>query len=156
MNGEKLYQSLKQGKVQKSQLNKQQLSDIYKYMLDSGKAKIDDFKPEAIQYYNLDNKPIEPVRVTKGNDMPKPYTPSRSPDTNAPIITPTYTPTHIPSRSPDTNAINYQPPKSTTPEMELVDILSNITIPTRGRTTQHERQQGSADRKSTRLNSSHT
>ena len=41
-------------------------------------------------------------------------------------------------------AINYQPPKSTTPEMELVDILSNITIPTRGRTTQHERQQGSA------------
>ena len=127
-NGEILYKKLKLGEITKSQLTEQQKGDLYQYMVDSKKVTLDMIKPEVAQKYNLSVTP----------------TPSRSPDTNAPIITPTYTPTHIPSRSPDTNAINYQPPKSTTPEMELVDILSNITMPTRGRTTQHERQQGSA------------
>ena len=127
-NGEILYKKLKLGEITKSQLTEQQKGDLYQYMVDSKKVTVDMIKPEVAQKYNLSVTP----------------TPSRSPDTNAPIITPTYTPTHIPSRSPDTNAINYQPPKSTTPEMELVDILSNITMPTRGRTTQHERQQGSA------------
>ncbi|MFA6590163.1 MAG: hypothetical protein WCS66_07490, partial [Bacteroidales bacterium] len=127
-NGETLYKKLKLGEVDKSQLTEQQKGDLYQYMVDSKKVTVNMIKPEVAQKYNLSVTP----------------TPSRSPDTNAPIITPTYTPTHIPSRSPDTNAINYQPPKSTTPEMELVDILSNITMPTRGRTTQHERQQGSA------------
>ena len=122
-NGEILYKKLKLGEITKSQLTEQQKGDLYQYMVDSKKVTLDMIKPEVAQKYNLSVTP----------------TPSRSPDTNAPIITPTYTPTHISSRSPDTNAINYQPPKSTTPEMELVDILSNITMPTRGRTTKHER-----------------
>ena len=61
------------------------------------------------------------------------YTPSRSPDTNAPI-----TPNPRGNITPD---IGYK--QSTNPEMELVDLLSNLTFD-RGRTTQHERSQGSA------------
>ena len=69
-NGEILYKKLKLGEITKSQLTEQQKGDLYQYMIDSKKVTVDMIKPEVAQKYNLSATP----------------TPSRSPDTNAPMI----------------------------------------------------------------------
>ncbi len=118
---EELYQGLRSGSINKSQLSDQQIGDVYKYMLDSNKVSASQFKPEVAQKYNLTpQQSVQPAQRNQFADTPQinlqaPYNKSTIAEkTNAPF-----------KQYP----MNVSIPKSTTPEMELVDVLSNITMP---------------------------
>ena len=125
---EQLYKQLKSGQINKSQLSDKQIGEVYKYMVDSNRVSANDLKPAVAEKYNIGSQPVnnspirqEPFKVSDYVNLPQQmptYTPSRSPDTNAPI-----TPNPRGNITPD---IGYK--QSTNPEMELVDLLSNLTF----------------------------
>jgi hypothetical protein len=119
-----LYQGLKTGKIKKSQLSEQQIGDVYKYMVDSKKVSVNQIKPETVKKFNLDSNT----------------------NTAVPKTSETYSPFKIKTNF---NTPNYEQPKikpitqqtkSTNPENELVDLLSNLSM-NRGKTIKNERSQ---------------
>lgn len=111
MNGKQLYTQLKLGQINKNQLTDNEKGELYKFMVESNKISSNEVKPEIVKKYNLAETPK--------NVTPSTYTPSRSPDTNVPINTPT----------PRGNIVPDIGTKSTNPELELVDVLSNLSSP---------------------------
>lgn len=96
-----LYQGLRNGTIKKSQLNKQQIGEVYNYMVESNKISPGNIKPEAKKQYNIQETP----KIT--TEQPKIYSPFKY-QTNI-------------------NLDEYKQ-KSTNPENELVDLLSNISM----------------------------
>ncbi|GEM_PF-2936256 len=110
---EELYKGLKSGTVNKSQLNEQQIGDVYKYMLDNKKVSVNQFKPEVAQRYNLiESKPVIQQQQIKPVSRFEPISPYKY------------------QANVDLSKFKMQNNKpSTSPETELVDILSNLSMP---------------------------
>lgn len=112
---EELYKGLRSGSINKSQLSEQQIGDVYKYMLDKNKVSASQFKPEVAQKYNL---------VPQQSSSPQSQLMDIQKINNQPIV-----PTKAKPFMGYPMNVEISKPKSTTPEMELVDVISNITMP---------------------------
>lgn len=151
MNTEQLYNQLKAGQINKSQLTLNELDGVYKYMIDTKKVSTKEFKPSVVERLNIPSvKPVETPKIEqpenqslfgKIGNLFKPQSQPQSQLRNTTVN---------PRIDINTTPNNYAPKQSTNPENELVDLLSSLSMPKteptldRGRTTKHERQQGSA------------
>ena len=149
MNGEILYQRLKGGQINKSQLTNKELGDVYKYMVESKRVSVKEIKPGVAERFGLSSNDYKTPKIEPRQETPKTSTVTEQPKEKVSFLdrfkinNSTIEP--YPTRDMRYQQQPSQPtsqPISTNPENELVDLLSNLSMGNNLGNTQRDLDRG--------------